>query len=257
MEIFRNLYNYRELLRNSIKKDIRGKYKGAWLGIIWSYLNPLLMLVVYSFVFSIIMRIQIENYTMYLFTALIPWNFFTSSISQSSLSIIINASILKKVYFPREIVPISSVTSNVVNFSISCLIMFFFIFITGLGFSWHIVLLPIIIFIQYILLIGISFFVSSATVFARDLEHIISIILLIGFYATPIFYKTDMVPAKYQIILKLNPMTHIIEAYRNVLFYHQMPDLKNLGIVFVSSVVVCYLGYLFFKKTEKKFVDEL
>lgn len=257
MILFKDLYNYRELLSTSVKKEIRGKYKGAWLGILWSYLNPLLMLVIYSFVFSIIMRVQIENYTMYLFTALIPWNFFVTSISQGSLSVITNGAILKKVYFPREIVPISSVTANTVNFMISCLIIFFFLAVTGIGFSVYILLLPFIILIQYILLLGIVFFVSSMTVYARDLEHIISVILMAGMYATPIFYTMEMVPDKFKKIINLNPMTHIINSYRDVLFYKRMPDLKLLGIMFAVSAIVFVLGYIFFKKTEKSFVEEL
>lgn len=257
MSLFKNLYEYRELLSTSVKKEIRGKYKGAWLGILWSYLNPLLMLVVYSFVFSIIMRVQIENYTMYLFTALIPWNFFVTSISQGSFSVISNGAILKKVYFPREIVPISSVTANTVNFMISCLIIFFFLAVTGIGFSKYILLLPLVLLVQYILLLGIVFFVSSMTVYARDLEHIISVILMAGMYATPIFYTMEMVPDKFKKIIKLNPMTNIIQSYRDIMFYKRMPDLKKLGIMFLISIIIFVLGYMFFKKTEKSFVEEL
>lgn len=257
MSLFKNLYEYRELLSTSVKKEIRGKYKGAWLGILWSYLNPLLMLVVYSFVFSIIMRVQIENYSMYLFTALIPWNFFVTSISQGSLSVISNGSILKKVYFPREIVPIASVTANTVNFMISCLIIFFFLAVTGVGFSIYILFLPLIILIQYILLLGIVFFVSSMTVYARDLEHIISVILMAGIYATPIFYTMEMVPDKFKKFIALNPMTHIINSYRDVMFYKRMPNMKLIGIMFVVSTIILILGYSYFKKTEKSFVEEL
>ena len=257
MSLFKNLYEYRELLSTSVKKEIRGKYKGAWLGILWSYLNPLLMLVVYSFVFSIIMRVQIENYSMYLFTALIPWNFFVISISQGSLSVISNGSILKKVYFPREIVPIASVTANTVNFMISCLIIFFFLAVTGVGFSIYILFLPLIILIQYILLLGIVFFVSSMTVYARDLEHIISVILMAGIYATPIFYTMEMVPDKFKKFIALNPMTHIINSYRDVMFYKRMPNMKLIGIMFVVSTIILILGYSYFKKTEKSFVEEL
>lgn len=257
MNLFKNLYDYRELLSNSVKKEIRGKYKGAWLGVLWSYLNPLLMLVVYSFVFSIIMRVQIENYSMYLFTALIPWNFFVTSISQGSLSVIANGSILKKVYFPREIIPLSSVTANTVNFMVSCLIIFFFLAISGIGFSIYILFLPFVILIQYILLNGIVFFLSSMTVYARDLEHIISVILMAGIYATPIFYTLDMVPGKFKPLIKLNPMTHVINGYRDVMFYKRMPNLKALGIILGVSILIFTLGYIFFKKTEKSFVEEL
>lgn len=257
MKLFKELYQYRELLKTNIKKEIRGKYKGAWLGVLWSYLNPLLMLIVYSVVFSEIMKIQIPNYTMFLFTALIPWNFFVVTISQGSLSVVANGNILKKVYFPREIIPISVVTSAAVNFLISCIIMFAFILFSGLGFSKYILLFPIILFAQYVLLLGITLITSSLTVYVRDLEHIISVILMIMFYGTPIVYSIDMVPDFLKNIIKLNPMTSVINSYRDVLFYQRMPDLQNLGSMMFFALLLLVIGLVTFKNLQKGFAEEL
>lgn len=257
MKLFKNLYNYRELLKTNIQKEIRGKYKGAWLGVLWSYLNPLLMLVVYSVVFSQIMKIDIPNYTMFLFTALIPWTFFTTTISQGSFSVVANGNILKKVYFPREIIPISVVTSNAINFLISCLIMLFFIFATGLGVSWYILLFPIILFAQYILLLGITFITSSLTVYVRDLEHIITVLLMVLFYGTPIVYSMDMVPAAMKTLITLNPMTPIINSYRDILFYKQMPNMTELTLIIVISAVIFAVGLGVFKRLQRNFAEEL
>ncbi|MFA5407234.1 MAG: ABC transporter permease [Bacilli bacterium] len=257
MRLFKDLYQYRELLKTNIQKEIRGKYKGAWLGVLWSYLNPLLMLVVYSVVFSKIMRIQIPNYTMFLFTALIPWTFFTTTVSQGALSIVTNGNLLKKVFFPREIIPISVVTSNAINFLISCLIMLFFVFITGLGVSWYILLFPVILIAQYILLLGITFILSSVTVYARDLEHIISVLLMVLFYGTPIVYSMDMVPASMKSLLILNPMTPIINAYRDILFYKQMPNIVDLGIIISVALLIFYIGLAIFRKLQRNFAEEL
>ena len=127
MNVFKELYNYRELLKTNIKKEIRGKYKGSWLGIIWTFLNPLLMLAVYALVFPYILRVNVDNYTIFMIVALIPWNFFTTAIQNGTSSVTINGAILKKVYFPREIIPISVTTSQLVNYLITCLIMFCFI----------------------------------------------------------------------------------------------------------------------------------
>ena len=127
MKVFKELYNYRELLKTNIKKEIRGKYKGSWLGIIWTFLNPLLMLAVYALVFPYILRVNVDNYTIFMIVALIPWNFFTTAIQNGTSSVTINGAILKKVYFPREIIPISVTTSQLVNYLITCLIMFCFI----------------------------------------------------------------------------------------------------------------------------------
>lgn len=252
-----NLYKYRELLKTNIQKEIRGKYKGAWLGIIWSYLNPILMLAVYTFVFSIIMKVEIENYSSYLFVGLMPWSFFTATVSQSCLSVIVNGGIIKKVYFPREIIPLSTVTANVVNFLISMIIVLGFLLISGVGISWHILFFPVVLAVQYILLLGIAFILSSITVFARDLEHIVSVILMAGFYATPIVYDLNSVPPRFLKILKLNPMSSIIQSYRDILFYHRLPNMKMLGIVALASFILFAIGYKLFKHLEKSFVEEL
>ena len=131
MNVFKELYNYRELLKTNVKKEIRGKYKGSWLGIIWTFLNPLLMLAVYAFVFPYILRVDVENYTIFMIVALIPWNFFTTAVISGTSCINVNGMILKKVYFPREIIPLSVTISQLVNFLITCLIMFIFILVSG------------------------------------------------------------------------------------------------------------------------------
>jgi len=256
MTLIKNLYQYRELLKTNIQKEIRGKYKGAWLGVIWSFLNPLLMLAVYAFIFPLIMGRDIPNYPIFLMVALLPWNFFTTTIASSSFSVISNGNILKKVYFPREIIPISVVASCVVNFLISCLIMVIFLLGSGVGISIHALLFPVILVIETILLLGCALFLSSATVYVRDLEHIVNVIIMALFYATPVVYSLDMLPAKYQAIIMLNPMTSIINAYRDVLFYHKLPNFTHLGIVFVVSVIIFTIGLLTFKKLEKNFAEE-
>ena len=126
MQLINNLYNYRELLKSNVKKEIRGKYKGSILGILWSFVNPLLMVLVYAIVFPYIMRVKTDNNLVYLITAIIPWNYFTTAINQGMITVRMNAGIIKKVYFPREILPISVVTSGLVNFFISCIIILIF-----------------------------------------------------------------------------------------------------------------------------------
>lgn len=257
IKLFKDLYQYRELLKTNIKKEIRGKYKGAWLGFIWSFLNPLLMLLVYSIVFPYILRIKIENYTMFLMIALIPWTFFTTAVQIGAGSIIANGNILKKVYFPREIIPISVVTSGLVNFLISCIIMFAFIIFSGLGISWTIIFFPLLVLIEYLLLIGITFMLSAFTVFIRDLEHLVGIFLLVMFYVTPIIYTPDLLPERFWWVLKFNPMANLIEAYRDTLFYHQIPNFKNILIVVIMSAILIFGGLFIFKKLQKNFAEEL
>lgn len=257
MNVFKEIYNYRELLKTNIKKEIRGKYKGSWLGVLWTFLNPLLMLAVYAFVFPYILRVNVDNYTIFMIVALIPWNFFTTAIQSGTGSVVANGNILKKVYFPREIIPISITTSQLVNFLITCIIMAVFIIFSGVGFSAHVLLFPLLVLIQYILILGLTFILSALTVFVRDIDHFVSVILMLGFYATPIVYQGEMLPKKFQIFLKLNPMAQLVEAYRSILYYHRMPDMTMLIIWGLGSVAILIIGYLIFKKLEKSFVEEL
>ena len=257
MNMFKKIYNYRELLKTNVKKEIRGRYKNSILGIMWSFLNPLLQLAVYSIIFGALLAGGDKTYHIYICVALIPWTYFTTAITQSAFTVIGNADIIKKVYFPREILPISVVTSGAVNFVISTIIILAFVIFSGIGLSWYLVFYPFILLIQFILLLGISFIVSSVTVYFRDLEHIIGVILMAAFYATPIVYKLEQLPANLQIIMQLNPMTHLINAYRDIFYYHQMPNMQILCILLALSILLTVIGYFIFKKLQKGFAEEL
>lgn len=257
MNVFKNIYNYRELLKTNVKKEIRGKYKNSVLGVMWSFLNPLLQLLVYSVIFGALLAGGDKTYHIYICVALIPWTYFTGSITQSAFTIIGNGNIIKKVYFPREILPISVVTSGAVNFVISTIIILAFVIFSGLGITPYILLYPFILLVQYLLILGISFILSSVTVYFRDLEHIIGIVLLAAFYGTPIVYKLEQLPANLQTLMKLNPMTHIINGYRDIFYYQRMPDMKSLLILLAISTVLTVVGYMIFKKLQKGFAEEL
>ena len=257
MKIFKDLCNYRELLKTSIKKDIGGKYKHSLLGVLWSFLNPLLQIAVYALIFPMIMKNEIPNYTVYMVCGLIPWNFFVTAVNRSSFIMIENGNILKKVYFPREILPISLVTSEAINFIISSLIILAFTIIKGINLTWVVIWYPIVLIVQYIVILAISFIVSSITVYFRDLQHFLGIFLQLLFYATPIVYALDAIPEQVQWILKVNPMTYIIEAYRAIFYDTTMPDIKVLAIVFVIGVVGLIVGYIIFNRLQRKFAEEL
>ena len=257
MNIFKKIYNYRELLKTNVKKEIRGRYKNSILGVMWSFLNPLLQLAVYAIIFGALLAGGDPTYHIYICVALIPWTYFTTTITQAAFTVIGNADIIKKVYFPREILPISVVTSGAVNFMISTIIILVFLFMAGLGVTPYILLYPVILLIQYLLLIGIAFIVSSITVYFRDLEHIIGVVLMAAFYATPIVYKLEQLPANLQVLMKLNPMTHLINAYRDIFYYQQMPNITALGVLFAIALGLTIIGYFIFKKLQKGFAEEL
>lgn len=257
MNIFKNLYDYRELLKTSVKKDVRGKYKNSILGVLWSFLNPLLQIAVYALVFPLIMKSNETNYTVFICCGLIPWNFFASAINRCSFTMVENGNILKKVFFPREILPISVVTSELVNFVISTLIILGFVLGYGLGLTKFVLFYPLILLVQYILLIGISFFVSSITVYLRDLQHFIGVFLQLLFYATPIAYASSVIPDNFQWIMKYNPMSYIIDAFRDIFYYQQMPDIQALLVVLSIGLGLCIIGYILFSKLQKGFAEEL
>ena len=257
MNIFKRLYDYREMLKTSIKKDIGGKYKNSFLGVLWSFVNPLLQIIVYAIIFPLIMKSDIEYYVVFMVCGLIPWNYFSTVINRTSFTMIENGNIIKKVYFPREILPISVVTSETVTFLISSILILLFTLGYGLGLTINIVFYPLILLVQYVLLIGISLIVSSVTVYFRDLQHFIGVLLQLFFYATPIVYAVDTIPKNFRWILKYNPMTYIIEGYRDIFWGQTAPDISTLLIVLAIGIVLCILGYLIFNKLQKKFAEEL
>lgn len=257
MKLLKNLYNYRELLKTNVKKDIGGKYKNSFLGVLWSFINPLLQIAVYAFVFQIIMRSNIENYAVYLCCALVPWQYFSSVVLRGAATIIDNGNIIKKVYFPREILPISIVTSEGINFLISTIIILGFVIVSGIGISINIFWYFLILIIQYIISLGISFIVSSLSVYFRDLLHLLGVFMQLLFYATPIVYSVENVPAGFRWLLKINPMSYLIEGYRAIFYDKVPPNFQSLGIALLMGIALCVIGYFAFRKLEKGFAEEI
>ena len=257
LKFFKNLYNYRELLKTNVKKEIRGKYKNSFLGVLWSFLNPLLQIAVYAIVFPLILRNTQENYVIFLCCGLIPWTFFSTAISRSAFTMVETGNIIKKVSFPREILPISLLTSETVNFLISTIIIIAFVVFGGLGISKYIIFYPIVLLAQYLLLIAISFIVSSISVYIRDLQHLIGVVLQLLFYAAPIVYAPESIPENFKWILDINPMTYIINGYRDIFYNQTMIDLQPILILIACSIVACIIGYLIFNKLQKGFAEQL
>ena len=257
MSIFKELYQYRELLKTNVKKEIRGKYKGSILGIMWSFLNPLLMVLVYAIVFPYLMRMKQDHYLVYLITGIIPWTFFSTIITNGCNCIWINGGIIKKVYFPRVILPISIVSSALVNFLISCIIILLFVIFGGVGLSINILWLPVIAFIQALFCLGVLLIFSSINVYVRDIEYLLGFIINLLFYLTPIVYRVDMFPEQYRWMLYLNAMTHFVDACRNIFYYQVSPHFSSLGTMLGISLVILTIGYMIYSKLEKGFAEEV
>ncbi|SEH56594.1 ABC transporter permease [Ruminococcus flavefaciens] len=258
MSTIKELYDYRQMIFSLVKKDLRGRYKGSVLGFLWTFINPLFQLIVYTIVFSKILRNDVPRYYLYLFVALIPWIFFSSSITVGAASIISQKDLVKKIYFPRMVIPISYVTSCFVNMLLCFIVIFAVIIVTGAGINFVAVLtLPIIMIVEYIFALGMAMLSSAVTVYFRDLEHILGIVSMAWMYLTPIVYSKSIVPEKYLPIFNLNPMTPIIECYRTVLYDKQIPDLSTLLIAAALGVFFLIFGALVFNKLQKHFAEEL
>lgn len=258
----KEIYSYRELLKTSIKKEIRGKYKGSFLGVLWSFINPLLMVLVYAIVFPFIMRSSMPHYLQFLITGIIPWTFFTTTLVQGVGTIKNNAGILKKVYFPREILPLSVSFSGLINFFISCIIIVIFCLFGGLGISWHLIFVPLVGFIQFLFTLGIVMALTAINAYIQDTEYIINFFINMLFYGTPILYPEAQIidsgaPAFLVILVKLNPFTHFMRIYRDIFLNHCIPSFSSIAYVAVVAVILVIIGYLIFRKLEKGFAEVL
>ncbi|MDD2628456.1 MAG: ABC transporter permease [Clostridia bacterium] len=258
IEKIKEIYRYRHMLYTLVKQDIRGKYKGSFLGFLWTLLNPLLLLLVYSVVFQTVFKIDIPNYPIYLFIALMPWNYFANTIAMGTACVSNGGSLLKKVYFPREVLPLATIISNTINYFFSAIIIFIaLIFFSDIGVSWLALWLPVVVLVQAIFSFACILILSAVNVYVRDVQYIMNPVMMVWMYATPILYRSDMVPERYLDIYNLNPMVHIINGYRSILYDKTMPDFAALGTVFIGSVIFLSLAYLIFKKLQRRFAEEV
>ena len=254
------IVKYKEMLRNSVLKELRARYKGSVLGFMWTFINPLLQLVVYSFVFSTIMRVvppEGVNYTLWLFVALVPWTCTSSTVLQSTNIIIANGNLVKKIYFPRAILPLSLTVTNIINMMLTFIIVIAVVLIGGSPLTLNYLFLPVIFVIQFLLLFGFAVLFSVANVFFRDIEHIMSIIIMIWFYVTPIIYSINLIPQKYWFYMKLNPIFGIIDGYREILIFGRSPRPEFLIYSFCFALILDLVGLYAFSKGQRRFAEEI
>lgn len=258
MKLAKELYEYREMIFSLVRRDLKGRYKGSILGFFWTFLNPLLQLAVYTFVFSVIMKNGIQQYYLHLFVALIPWIFFSTCVSGGSRCIWSQQDMVKKIYFPREILPISFVTSQFINMLLCFVVIFAVLFVSGRKvnlLAWC--FLPIIMILEYNLSLGFALISSAVTVYVRDIEYILGIATMAWQFLTPVMYSLDNVPVKVLPFFYINPMTSIIIAYRDILYYGQYPKMSTLLGSFFSGLFFLVIGILTFSILKKGFAEEL
>lgn len=255
---FKELYNYRMMIRGLVHRELRGRYKGSFLGFLWTFINPLLQLGVYTLLFSVIMRNDIPQYYIFLFVCLVPWIFFSSCLSSGCSCIIASAGMVTKIYFPREVLPISFVTSAFVNMLYSFIVVFAVLIFTGFGINpMALLYLPLIFILEYMMCLGVTLMFSAMTVYVQDLQHILGILSMLLQFLSPVMYSTSRIPENLQPIFNLNPMAPILESYRSILYYKQPPHLETLGTSVLFALIVLVIGELIFSKLQKGFAEEL
>ena len=257
LEQLREVITYKEMLISSVKKDLRSRYRGSFLGFLWTFINPLMQLVIYSIVFPFLLRMKEPHYSMFVFVGLLPWIYFVSSIQMSTTCVVGNANLVKKIYFPRMILPISVSTTGMMNYLFGLVIVFPALLITGVKLTPYALFLPVVMLVNYLFTTGFCLLLSGAYVFFRDLEHIISIVTMGWFYLTPVVFSLKIFPEYVQTILKFNPMTQFVMAYRNVLMYGQFPSPLGFSCVTILSVAIFFFGAFVFSKLQKSFAEEL
>lgn len=258
LQRIKDIYAYRDMIYSLVRRELRGRYKGSALGFLWTYINPLCQIIVYSAVFSVIFRVQVEKFYLYLTIGMMPWVFFNTSVQGGSTCVRAQADMVKKIYFPREVIPVSYVTSAFVNMLLSFIIVFLVVAVSGFGFYWKALLyLPVIMLFEYLLALGIAMGVSAVTVYFRDLEQIISVLMMAWIYVTPIMYTIDFVPEEYRTLIMLNPMTPIVEVYHQILYYRMTPTANYLILAGVTSCVAFLAGALAFAVLERNFAEEM
>jgi len=248
---------YQDLFWQLTLREIKVKYKQSILGYSWVILAPLINLAVLSVVFSFLLKVPTGNvpYPIFLFVALIPWTFMSNAISGATSSVIANSLLVTKVFLPKEIFPLSVVASKMVDLLLTGLILVIFLIIYKISFYLSLILLPLIFLIHVILIIGISLILSATNVFFRDVEHAVGLMLMVWMYLTPIIYSIEMVPLSFRPLFFLNPMTGIIDSYRQVILYGRFPDWLALSYSAFFSILLTFLAYIYFKNRARYFAD--
>lgn len=251
-----SLISYRDLLITWVYRTVRARYQQSVLGGLWAIIVPVAQTVMFSVIFTYFIPVNTGGipYIVFSYTALLPWTLFSSSITDMVDSLVGNINLVSKIYFPREVLPISSLLSRFVDFMIGFIVLLILMFYYRMPVSAYWLFLPVIILIQLSLSLGIGLTGAAVNVFYRDVRHVFVLGLQIWFYASPIIYPVSSIPSNLQTIYYLNPMAGIIEAYRSVLLYGQLPS-PTLVFSACEAVIILLISYLFFKRVEKQFAD--
>jgi ABC-type polysaccharide/polyol phosphate export permease len=248
------IFNYRGLLYNLTVNELKLRYRRSVLGFLWTLLNPLLMMTVLTLVFSRVMRFNTKDYSVLLLAALLPWTFFSQAINLSLMSIVGKGALLKKVYIPKAIIPISAVLATLVNSSLAFVPLLSLTVVVGHKLTSAILFLPIAMAILAIFTIGWALLFSCLYVYFRDFGHMTEVLLQAWFYASPVIYTLDMVPEQYRGAFTWNPVTYFIECFRAPIFSGELPSAHTVGVAVGAALASMLVGTAIFLRYENQFV---
>lgn len=255
----KEFWSYKHLVWTFVARDIRARYKQTSVGIAWAIVQPLFMTILFTVIFSKFLKVSTNGvpYPVFSFIALAAWTFFSRTITVSSSNLLGNYSLISKIYFPREVIPFSTVVSSLIDFFVASLISIILLIIYQIPVTWHVIYLPIIFFVQIAIGFAFSLLFSGSTIIFRDLQFVYPFLAQLLMYATPVIYSVRNLQSKYKFLFFLNPLTGIIEGYRSVLLYNEIPNFYYLLISIVFSLIVLIFSYWLFKRIEKYMADIL
>lgn len=259
----KQLVEYRELLRTLVSKDIRSRYKGSILGFAWNFAIPLLQLLVFWILFGIIVRVEPPGdypFALFLFTGLLPWNFLANSLNGGTMSVVGNANLVKKIYFPLQVLPLTAVLSQFISLLLGLIVLAVVVLAFGVGFSPWLLVVVLILAVQLVFNAGLAFLFACTNVFYRDVQHILGIVVMAWMYVTPILYPISLVLGKApwaDTAIHLNPMTGIITAYQSTILDHRAPDWFWFGYSVGASLALFMIGFAVFNRYKSRFEEEV
>jgi lipopolysaccharide transport system permease protein len=253
----KELYRYRSLIWNLVVRELKARYRGSGLGFLWSFLHPLLLISVYTLVFSVYLRFGMDDYIVSFASGLLPWMWFSSSLLEASNSILAGGNLIKKVLFPAEVLPLVVVLSNFINFLLSLPILLLFVLFFKRPIGVAIFSLPVVMLIQLVFTTGLAFMFSAVCVHYRDVQHILANLLNLWFFLTPIIYSPDQVSGILKFIISLNPVAPVILAYRSIFYENQFPNFMQLSAVAAMAVFIYLLGGSIFERYRGIFAEEV
>ena len=253
---WRELWAYRELLWVLTTRDIKVRYKQTVLGAAWAIIRPFVTMVIFSIVFGHLAKMPSDGfpYPVFVYAALLPWSFFSAAISTSGQSLVGSAHLVSKVYFPRLIIPLSSVGAGLVDLAISTAILLLMMLWYGVGWSWNLVSAPLLLCAVIFVALGVGTLLAALTVAYRDFTHVTPFVVQIWMYVTPVIFPVSLVPDRWQWVLYLNPMTGLIEGFRSA-FLGKPFDFTGIGLSLVMAIAIFAIGVAYFEKVERRFAD--